>query len=162
MTSVPPRRVGCRRVVVAHSFGSHLLAPELSATADRLVLISSFEGPLPESMVGPLIRGIEEDPQRELARFDRLCGLDPQARNGLNWELLLEDLRAMRTSSLDVERLGAIPEVVVVVGSRDRLIFSALSRRLHRRLPGSELHIVKNGGHGLPFLHAEACWEVCQ
>jgi pimeloyl-ACP methyl ester carboxylesterase len=132
------------------------------ATADRLVLISSFEGPLSEAMIGPLIAGIERDPHGALAKFDQLCGLESQARPDLNVEVLLEDLRQMLTSNLDLERLDSVPEIVIVAGSRDRVIPSVLSKRLHRRLSGSRLLVVKDSGHGLPFLHPETCWEVCR
>lgn len=53
--------------------------------------------------------------------------------------------------------LGRIAQPTLIVnGDNDRMVPTVLSEDLHRRIPGSELIIYPNAGHGSVFQHHEA------
>ncbi|MCJ1715834.1 alpha/beta fold hydrolase [Curtobacterium sp. VKM Ac-2922] len=73
-------------------------------------------------------------------------------------------LRALHTQLRAVQRFGrAAPSdlsaltmpTLVVNGAHDRMVPSVLSEDLHRRIPGSELLLYPDAGHGAVFQHHE-------
>jgi pimeloyl-ACP methyl ester carboxylesterase len=69
-------------------------------------------------------------------------------------------IRALRTQLKAIQRFGrsapsdpsTLPESTLIAnGDHDRMVPSVLSEDLHRRIPGSELIIYPNSGHGAIF-----------
>lgn len=160
---------GVRKVIVAHSLGAHLLAAELLAEADLLVLIGGFrhfhgdearDGVLSRRHLQRMGRRLAEEPAALVADFYRDCQAPflPPAAAEINVARLAADLRLLDGSELDLALLAALPRVLLLHGRQDRIVPWRRAAQLEERLPNATLALAEEGGHGLPFTAAAWCW----
>jgi pimeloyl-[acyl-carrier protein] methyl ester esterase len=166
-----------RRVVVGHSLGPHLLAPELLAAADAVVLLASFGRFVPPGRAGRRVRtglagmaaALADGPDEATAAaraqamlgafLARVAAPDP-------WALLPPGLADAPVGPLgrarlreDLARLAActgmppgwrddIPVLLVEAGA-DGIVEPEARALLRERLPSAELCYFPQAGHGL-------------
>ncbi len=158
------------RIVVAHSLGLHLLPPQLWATAALIVVISgfrSFHSPCDRQArrsrrtVEQMLARLEREPAALLADFYTRCGTPPDSRwpESIDADGLCRDLQLLQESVLELSAIPAAAQVLILHGSRDRVVPVERAEELRELLPNSALAIVAEAGHALPLTHARACWE---
>ncbi len=158
------------RIVVAHSLGLHLLPPQLWATAALIVVISgfrSFHSPCDHQArrsrrtVEQMLARLEREPAALLADFYTRCGTPPDSRwpESIDADGLCRDLQLLQESVLELSAIPAAAQVLILHGSRDRVVPVERAEELRELLPNSALAIVAEAGHALPLTHARACWE---
>jgi pimeloyl-[acyl-carrier protein] methyl ester esterase len=82
------------------------------------------------------------------------------AAHPLNFDLLLQDLKDLDTCEFDIILLQQIPKILILHGSHDRIVSVAKGRELSQLLPDNSQYIeIEQAGHGLPFTHAQTCWD---
>ena len=69
------------------------------------------------------------------------------------------DLQLLQESVLELSAIPAAAQVLILHGSRDRVVPVERAEELRELLPNSELAIVAEAGHALPLTHVGACWE---
>ena len=72
---------------------------------------------------------------------------------------LRRDLELLQESVLELSAIPAAAQVLILHGSRDRVVPVERAEELGELLPNSELAIVAEAGHALPLTHVCACWE---
>ena len=72
---------------------------------------------------------------------------------------LRRDLELLQESVLELSAIPAAAQVLILHGSRDRVVPVERAEELGELLPNSELAIVAEAGHALPLTHVRACWE---
>ncbi|MBM5803580.1 MAG: alpha/beta hydrolase [Cyanobacteria bacterium K_DeepCast_35m_m2_155] len=156
-------------VVIAHSLGPHLLAPEVLAAADAVVLLTSFARFVPEGRAGRSIaaalasmaaqlRGPE--PERMLKSFleqvaapapAELLQASPAAEplrpTGL--ELLQQDLDLIAQSSSLPAGFPPDAKVLLLQAGSDQIVAPAARQELQRSLPQADVLSFGAAGHGL-------------
>lgn len=158
------------RIVVVHSLGLHLLPPQLWATAELIVVISgfrSFHSPCDRQArrsrrtVEQMLARLEREPAALLADFYTRCGTPPDSRwpESIDADGLHRDLQLLQESVLELSAIPAAAQVLILHGSRDRVVPVERAEELRELLPNSALAIVSEAGHALPLTHARACWE---
>ena len=161
------------QIVVAHSFGAHLLRPEVLQRLELLVLIGGFERfggdkkteiRRQDRILARMLRRLERQPQAVLADFYSGCFAPFRAPlavpAGPRVERLLADLTSLRDGRLDLGRLPA-GQTLLLHGTGDRIVPLGRSRDMARRL-GVGTHIFLGEGHGLPFVRPRCCWQIIQ
>lgn len=166
---------GSLKIVVVHSFGLHLLAPEILQSADLLVLSAAFrhfhsgsrlEQKRSTKTVQLMLNRLQESPTDVLNDFYTNCYqplLTSQMllmRNiqSLDADLLMEDLNLLNTNIFDLEIISRVPRVLLVHGSEDRVVATSHSRELNESLPGSSFVLFEGAGHSLPLTHVAPVW----
>ena len=157
------------RIVLAHSLGLHLLSPQLYA-AELIAVFSgfrSFHSPCARQarrsrrMVEQMLARLECEPAALLADFYARCGAPSDSR--FPWTIdaasLRRDLQLLQESVLELSAIPAAAQVLILHGSRDRVVPVERAEELHELLPNSTLAIVAEAGHALPLTHVRACWE---
>ena len=158
------------RIVLAHSLGLHLLPSQLCAAAELIVVISgfrSFHSPCDRQarrsrrMVEQMIARLEREPAALLADFYARCGVPPDSRwpESIDADGLHRDLQLLQESVLELAAIPAAAQVLILHGSRDRVVPVERAEELRELLPNSALAIVAEAGHALPLTHVRACWE---
>ena len=158
------------RIVLAHSLGLHLLSPQLWATAELIVVISgfhSFHSPCDRQArrsrrtVEQMLARLEREPAALLADFYARCGAPSDNRwsGAIDADSLRRDLQLLQESVLELAAIPAAAQVLILHGSRDRVVPVGRAEELRELLPNSALAIVAEAGHALPLTHARACWE---
>ncbi len=151
------------RVVVAHSFGLHLIDFEHCSVVDHLAIIGGFyhfpDGPASHSLFQTMRFGLQTDPIGLLQKFYRRCGLSHvQLPKQVKTSLLVEELFKLEKSSLDLETVKKKCKTISILhGKKDRVVPYQKALQLCDLLPGSELQLIEDGGHALPFSHAAFC-----
>jgi pimeloyl-[acyl-carrier protein] methyl ester esterase len=169
-----------RRVVLAHSLGPHLLAPEVLAQAEAVILLASFGRFVPEGRAGrpwrtalagmdaALADGPEEASaaaraQAMLAAFlARVAAPDPVALlppgladapvGPLARQRLRDDLaRLAACDGLPAGWPRGAPVLLVEAGA-DGIVTPAAQALLRRSLPAADVHSFPDAGHA--FLQA--------
>jgi len=160
------------QLVVAHSFGLHLLAPEYLDRARLVVIIGGFRSFHPEEgaasrrsqrLIARMRQRLRREPEDLLRDFYARCFYPEEspfvAPASPDLGLLGQDLEKLDTHTLDLEPLAAVERLLLLHGSRDCIVPLERATRLHRELSASSLQIIEGAGHALPFTHAPQCWE---
>ena len=158
------------RIVLAHSLGLHLLSPQLCATAELIVVMSGFrsfhsacarQARRSRRTVEQMLARLEREPAALLADFYARCGTPPDSRcpGNIDADGLRCDLQLLQESVLELAAIPAAAQVLILHGSRDRVVPVERGEELRELLPNSALAIVAEAGHALPLTHARACWE---
>ena len=69
------------------------------------------------------------------------------------------DLQLLQESVLELAAIPAAAQVLILHGSRDRVVPVERAEELRELLPNSELAIVAEAGHALPLTHVRTSWE---
>ena len=166
----PAVKVAARpRIVLAHSLGLHLLSPQLWA-AELIVVISGFrsfhsastrQARRSRRTVEQMLGRLEREPAALLADFYARCGapLDNRWSGTVDADGLRRDLELLQESVLELSAIPAAAQVLILHGSRDRVVPVERAEELRELLPNSALAIVAEAGHALPLTHVCACWE---
>lgn len=157
------------RIVLAHSLGLHLLPPQLCA-AELIVVISGFrsfhsscdrQARRSRRTVEQMLARLEREPAALLADFYARCGVSSEGHwpEVVDADGLRRDLQLLQESVLELSAILAAAQVLILHGSRDRVVPVERAEELRELLPNSALAIVAEAGHALPLTHARACWE---
>ena len=158
------------RIVLAHSLGLHLLSPQLCAAAELIVVISGFhsfhsscarQARCSRRTVGQMLARLEREPAALLTDFYARCDAPPDSRwpGAIDVGSLCRDLQLLQESVLELTVIPAAAQVLILHGSRDRVVPVERAEELNELLSNSELAIVAEAGHALPLTHTRACWE---
>lgn len=158
------------RIVLAHSLGLHLLSPQLWATAELIVIISGFrsfhsacdrQARRSRRTVEQMLVRLEREPAALLADFYARCGSPPDSpwTGIIDADGLRRDLHLLQESVLELAAIPAAAQVLILHGSRDRVVPVERAEELRELLPNSAFAIVAEAGHALPLTHVRACWE---
>lgn len=167
----PSSPAGQPRVLVAHSFGLHLLDSRWLERARLVVVLGGFQAFHPEEegagrrsrrLVGRMRQCLAQESVVLLADFHIQCFLPEIGQYSLpgsvDQSLLIADLEQLDTGVLDLYALRAVPRVLLLHGDQDRIVPVERAQALHRQLPNSRLQLIAGAGHALPFTRAPACW----
>ena len=157
------------RIVLVHSLGLHLLSPQLWA-AELIVVLSGFrsfhsacarQARRSRRTVEQMLVRLEREPAALLADFYARCGSPPDSRcpGTIDADGLRRDLQLLQESVLELAAIPAAAQVLILHGSRDRVVPVERAEELRELLPNSALAIVAEAGHALPLTHPRACWE---
>ena len=157
------------RIVLAHSLGLHLLSPQLWA-AELIVVMSGFrsfhsasarQARRSRRTVEQMLARLEREPVALLADFYARCGSPSDSRcpGTVDADGLRRDLQLLQESVLELSAIPAAAQVLILHGSRDRVVPVEQAEELHELLPNSALAIVAEAGHALPLTHVRTSWE---
>ena len=157
------------RIVLAHSLGLHLLSPQLWA-AELIVVMSGFcsfhsscdrQARRSRRTVEQMLMRLEREPAALLTDFYARCGaeLDSHWPEVVDADGLRRDLQLLQESVLELDVISDAAQVLILHGSRDRVVPVERGEELRELLPNSALAIVAEAGHALPLTHARTCWE---
>lgn len=159
------------KILVTHSFGLFLLPIYLMEEADLLVSISGFrefhttgrEGKFSKRLVNLMLKRFVSGSFDVTGEFRKMCGADDSfgiraTEDGIR--MLSEDLDRLSSTCLDVENLEKIPDVLLLQGTEDKIVWPERAEDLHASIPGSRLVMVEGAGHGLPFTHHDECLKI--
>ena len=158
------------RIVVAHSLGLHLLPPQLCAAAELIVVISGFRSFHSECArqarrsrrtVEQMLARLEREPAALLADFYARCGVSSEGHwpESIDADGLRRDLQLLQESVLELAAIPAAAQILILHGSRDRVVPVERAEELRELLPNSALAIVAEAGHALPLTHVRTSWE---
>ncbi|MYA22164.1 MAG: hypothetical protein F4Z30_04980 [Gemmatimonadetes bacterium] len=158
------------RIILAHSLGLHLLSPQLCTAAELIAVISGFrsfhsscarQARRSRRTVEQMLARLEREPAALLADFYTRCGVpsDSCCPGIIDSDSLRRDLQLLQESVLELAAIPAAVQVLILHGSRDRVVPMERAEELRELLPNSALAIVAEAGHALPLTHACACWE---
>ena len=158
------------QVLIAHSFGLHLLSGDAITSADLLVIISGFEhfheSPRAGSRraIGRMLARLDRDYEAVLSEFYARCFNDkpplalPLGRVSLpDLALLSADLRRLDEGSACLNDLSGARSILLLHGEKDVIVPANLGVALGDKLPGSRLILHPESGHALPFTHQMWC-----
>ena len=139
-------------------------------TAELIVVISgfsSFHSPCDRQArrsrrtVEQMLARLEREPAALLTDFYARCGvpLDSRWTEAIDADGLRRDLQLLQESVLELAAIPAAAQVLILHGSRDRVVPVERAEELRELLPNSALAIVAEAGHALPLTHVRACWE---
>lgn len=150
--------------LLAWSTGAHMVLKNLGAILpryERIVLAAPFlrfTDHVPERLLARMIRGMERDPAGTLAAFYANCGEEaPPSFRPDDAQALLAGLEYLRVSEAVLPESLEAGHVVLIHGSKDRIVPFAASEELHSRLPGARLHAVASGHKIAENLLLELC-----
>ena len=157
------------RIVLAHSLGLHLLSPQLWA-AELIVIISGFrsfhsacarQARRSRRTVEQMLARLEREPAALLADFYARCGVSSEGHwpEIVDADSLRRDLQLLQESVLELSAIPAAAQVLILHGSRDRVVPVERAEELRELLPNSALAIVAEAGHALPLTHVRTSWE---
>lgn len=162
---------GSDLVLVCHSLGLHLLPRELLTSAALLVVIGGFAhfhgndaaaGRFSRRHIQRMLSRLERDPAgliRDLYR-DCDCPEWPMDERQINTELLTRDLILLDQSRLTEAECQDLPPTLLLHGRKDRIVRPERAEELAALIRGSQLTIIDNAGHGLPFTHPGLCLDL--
>ena len=167
-TDVPLRP----QILIAHSLGLHLLAPDLAAGAGAIVVLGSFRHFHPDDerlarrsrhVVERMALRLGREPWALLADFYARCGMtENHVQGDTNIERLYEDLMLLQEHKLDMNFLQTGVPVRIIHGVGDRIVPLVKSDQLHGLIPGSAFTVLPGAGHALPITHVRECWRVVE
>jgi pimeloyl-[acyl-carrier protein] methyl ester esterase len=163
-----------RKIVVAHSFGLHMLNGEALQEIDVLATIGSFHSFFPadeksrkiaQRSLTLMARKLSNRPLDVLKDFYDQCGLIPPMAPSLCTAslcipLLQRDLEELSTSVLNRLPLSARRKIVLH-GQNDKIVSVEKAFALSQRF-GADCQLLVHdlSGHGLPFTHAHFCLQA--
>ena len=112
--------------------------------------------------VEQMLARLEREPAALLADFYARCGSPSEGHwpEPIDIDGLRRDLQLLQESVLELSAIPATAQVLILHGSRDRVVPVERAEELHELLPNSTLAIVAEAGHALPLTHVVcACWE---
>jgi pimeloyl-[acyl-carrier protein] methyl ester esterase len=158
-----------QRVVIAHSLGPHLLAPELLSQAEAVVLLASFGRFLPPGSGGRRLRAALAGMTRELegasaetmlqAFLEEACA--PQAVSQLPTTILEAPLTAagrqrLQTDLACLQATRGLPKgfpcrvpCLIVEAELDRIVLPEARQQLRQALPQADRITLAGCGHAL-------------
>lgn len=172
------------RVVVAHSFGLHLVPREVLASANAVVLLAAFinfhvsddrEAALSRRMTTRMIKRFKQEPEAVLREFYANCsgakpngcdaGFDPgpglpsgdqiQSPSLRNDALLLSDLERLAADEFDYKLLEGVENIHILHGIDDHIVSTEHAYTLKAHLPAACVSIVSTADHLLPLAAVE-------
>lgn len=156
-----------RKIIIAHSFGAHLLAPEALRQCDTLVLINGFKSLSQNSRaIRAMLKKFPVNPEQVILDFWSNCyspegdGLKFLPPPGMNETALEDDLSSMLESELDVSALTAIPQVVLLYGGADRIVPAASVAELTGSLPQAQLIDISRACHVVHLTQTDKCLQL--
>lgn len=153
-------------VAVAHSFGLHLLSKPILARTQLLVIISSFQQFDKRAVrkLRMMATRLKEDAPAVIERFYATCfgedSLAPPAPPSLNESLLQSDLQVLSNNCVATDDLASIPRIVILHGSKDKVVDMQQAHKLHEMLNDSQLFVHDDAGHALPFTQSDWCLNI--
>ncbi len=163
---------GRSKVLITHSFGLHYLKATDFSQIHTLVLIGSFRYfhenahnfNSSQKQIELMKQKLLADPIDLLTNFYTNCGLENTGPSSplINSELLYDDLVLLNTHHLDLDNLKSIPRILLLHGTKDAIVSSEHSKRLHELLPHSKLFLNENEGHALPLSDPDWCINTIQ
>ncbi len=157
---------GSPDVVVTHSFGLHLMPPEIYAQTKVLIILGGFlhlhpkeEGKRSKVYLTWLKKSLKSNPATALEQFYKDCGYSAAVPNSTNVSLLIEDLERLNHNVFDYTLIKSIPEITIFHGMHDKISKVEKAIELHSFLPHSRLVTFEKANHALPFTHALLCME---
>ena len=142
-TNVPPRP----QILIAHSLGLHLLAPDLAAGAIAIVILGGFRHFHPDDdrlarrsrhVVENMALRLEREPWALLADFYARCGMtENRMQDVINIDRLHEDLILLQEHELDMNFLQTGISVRIIHGVGDRIVPLVKADQLHGLISGS-------------------------
>ncbi|MBD2462320.1 alpha/beta hydrolase [Oscillatoria sp. FACHB-1407] len=162
------------KVVMVHSYGLHLCPPEHLSQADLLVIFASFVQFHPQGerdkrrsqrVLQQMIQGCQQHPQAVLDQFYTNCGLPPdhdlRNRTVTNHDQLVIDLQGLNTARFEIHQLNSIPNIVIFHGVMDQIVPHSKGEEWLESLPNqTDLFLISNAEHALPFTHTHECWQT--
>lgn len=163
------------KIVIAHSFGLHLVPQENLQKADLIVLASSFEhfhrGTALEQKrskrsIALMKERLEQEPLDLLNDFYSNCYhplltsqmLLRRDTEFMDLELLAEDLDSLDKSRFDLNTFHTTQKVLLLHGSEDKIVPIGHGIDISEKLPQSSLVIFEGAGHSLPLTHVAPVW----
>ncbi len=155
------RRMPAAECIVTGSMGGLLAMELLPATCRKLVLISStarfcatdgYPCGTQERILQRMIHQLQRHPEAVLEEFYRNVHFPhpaPECDPGAPLEALAAGLEYLRDADLRVKVPSIGIPVLLMHGTRDRIIPAAAAEWLHARLPDSQLQLYDDG-HALP------------
>jgi pimeloyl-ACP methyl ester carboxylesterase len=172
-TPMWPLDPNARRVVVAHSLGLHLVAPEILRMADALVIISGFkrfhitDNAASVRTIRRMQLRLRDDATGLLKDFYDQCygkhSFEPSKPTEIPnpvGNILSNDLELLNTSIVTQSELACIPSVAILHGDNDAIVPAVHAIQLAELLPhNSTLSFCAGAEHALPFTHPAWCIE---
>ncbi|MDZ4833231.1 MAG: alpha/beta hydrolase [Candidatus Melainabacteria bacterium] len=166
-----PLDSSARRVIVAHSFGLHLIPPDVMRMAHALVIVSGFkrfhitEKSASVRVIRRMQLRFRDDTEGLLTDFYDQCygkhSFEPSkptvARKPVG-NVLGNDLELMNTSMVPQFELSQIPAVVILHGDSDEVVPAVHAIQLAELLEeNGRLSVCAGAGHALPYTHPAWC-----
>ncbi|MDZ7773353.1 MAG: alpha/beta hydrolase [Balneolaceae bacterium] len=162
------------RIVMAHSFGLHLVPRERLEEADLLVILGGFRDFHPRAarfrhrsrqVLAQMCERFSEEPEAVLGKFyaNTWHPASPPKLDleGMDRELMKEDLEKLGESTLEAERMAAAGRVCIFHGTDDLIVPKSKGRDLYGSLePQASYFEIRNAGHALPFTHTAQCLKL--
>lgn len=162
-----------KTIIVAHSFGLHLLPGSFFADADLLVLIGCFLHFHPEDLqaerlskrlIERMMKKLDNKAGEVINDFCLNCGVrhQPSAEetNSLDLSRLKQDLQLLNTNHFDKSKIRPGTPALILHGQDDSIVSPRKSEELHACLPDSKLIIFPKQGHALPFEEPRICIDA--
>jgi pimeloyl-[acyl-carrier protein] methyl ester esterase len=155
-----------RKIVIAHSYGAHVVPKETLREADTLILISSFIDLQSNSRaIRSMVRKFSSAPELVISDFWRNCytpeydGISILPPPGMNETALENDLVALESSALNVELISSIPNVVLLQPEADRIVPEDARLHLRGALPHATAIRIGGGCHVVHITQPERCLQ---
>lgn len=160
-----------RNVVMTHSFGLHWCPKSLLKQADTLVVLSGFLSFHPSDpggerrsmlVVRQMMSHFVEKPLEVMDQFYRNVYAPEEAPDNtpgpMDHDRLLADLERLNSSHLKPEQFADVNEVIIIHGTRDRIVSNERARDLYSLLLSKAKYFeVKEGGHAIGFCRVGEC-----
>ena len=158
------------QIVMTHSLGLHMIAPEYLQATELVVVLGGFRHFHDERAnlarrsrrtVQQMLARLQSEPEALLEDFYTRCGAAnfDQMHGAPDLDLLRGDLQLLQDGALPIEYLTGAAQVLILHGGADRIVAVARASELHRLLPGSELVVLPEAEHALPLTHGRECWR---
>lgn len=160
-------------ILITHSLGLHFIDKPMFEQADLLIITGGFLYFHPYAaqykrrsrlVVQEMMNELEVNPEKVLHRFYQNSYAPEPIPNiaftDIHIELLLNDLRLLQESEMDVEWLKKANKVCILHGSDDQIVPYKKGRQIYNQLQEySQYFEIKNAGHALPYTHTRQCLE---
>ncbi|MDT8446203.1 MAG: alpha/beta hydrolase [bacterium] len=160
-------------VLVAHSFGLHLIPPVLLARSQALVVLAGFlefhplearTRQVSQRGLQRMMKGLDQDLPATLAGFYDLAASPRKNAWGQpaagHKQRLRQDLSALDRAQLAPDSLKEAPRALVLAGQADQVVGPAQAQALAQALPQAELITFDGRGHDLGFDDNDRLWQV--
>lgn len=161
------------KIIFAHSFGLHCCSHNLIQEANMLVIFGGFLQFHPVAaqykrrsrlVLNQMMNRIQGNPHKVLDDFYansfypntpwNITGKEPDEQR------LLEDLKKLDTSELEVPYLKSVDKICILHGFDDAIVPRRKGRELYDTFQKQARYLeIKQAGHALPFTHSEQCWK---
>ncbi len=169
-------------IVITHSLGLHFVPQEIIEQSKLFVIIGSFarfystdliEQKYELTIIKRMKTQLKNNPLTLISEFRKNCGLPlatdtlSQGLNAqkLNYNQLNNDLTFLESVSLNLSSLKVKPNVLIIHGSKDKIINVNKSEQLKTyfetvlKLTNVKLVIKLGANHALPILQTQFCLD---